>query len=224
MLVYCNQSSPCHLMHTSVETASTQPGHIATPIARFMGPTWGPPGADRTQVGPMLAPWSLLSGYTTFRPVHAGTGSCQHSTQEHAEVNTIFPGLGIRIIKITQLRDHLIFKMEIPLLVRQVFMLKQTCDAYWYLDSKQAQMRHIATQPVDEGTDTRKHSKLKVVEAPEPHFNIKTIFPSTSISNIKIRWMLYHLLFIMEIPKLAKWHFYSPWTIFQYIDQLSRHR
>ena len=31
-------------------------------IARFMGPTWGPPGADRTQVGTRLAPWSLLSG------------------------------------------------------------------------------------------------------------------------------------------------------------------
>ena len=26
-----------------------------TLIARFMGPTWGPPGAARTQVGPMLA-------------------------------------------------------------------------------------------------------------------------------------------------------------------------
>ena len=25
-------------------------------IAKFMGPTWGPSGADRTQVGPMLAP------------------------------------------------------------------------------------------------------------------------------------------------------------------------
>ena len=31
-------------------------------IARFMGPTWGPSGADRTQVGNMLAPWTLLSG------------------------------------------------------------------------------------------------------------------------------------------------------------------
>ena len=30
-------------------------------IAKFMGPTWGPSGADRTQVGPMLAPWTLLS-------------------------------------------------------------------------------------------------------------------------------------------------------------------
>ena len=25
-------------------------------IPRFMGPTWDPPGANRTQVGPMLAP------------------------------------------------------------------------------------------------------------------------------------------------------------------------
>ena len=33
-----------------------------TLIARFMGPTWGPSGADKTQVGPMLAPWTLLSG------------------------------------------------------------------------------------------------------------------------------------------------------------------
>ena len=34
-----------------------------TLIARFMGPTWGPSGADRTQVGPMLVPWILLSCY-----------------------------------------------------------------------------------------------------------------------------------------------------------------
>ena len=30
--------------------------------ARFMGPTWGPLGDDRTQVGLVLAPWTLLSG------------------------------------------------------------------------------------------------------------------------------------------------------------------
>ena len=30
-------------------------------IARFMGPTWGPSGADRTQMGPMFAPWISLS-------------------------------------------------------------------------------------------------------------------------------------------------------------------
>ena len=31
-------------------------------IARFMEPIWGPSGADRAQVGPMLVPWTLLSG------------------------------------------------------------------------------------------------------------------------------------------------------------------
>ena len=35
---------------------------IGSPIARFMGITLGSSGADRTQVGPMLAPWTLLSG------------------------------------------------------------------------------------------------------------------------------------------------------------------
>ena len=37
---------------------------MVTLIAKFMGPTWGPSGVDRTQVGPMLAPWTLLSGNT----------------------------------------------------------------------------------------------------------------------------------------------------------------
>ena len=34
----------------------------ASLITRFMGPTWGPSGTDRAQVGPILAPWNLLSG------------------------------------------------------------------------------------------------------------------------------------------------------------------
>ena len=39
------------------------PPHFVAPlIARFMGLTWGPPGVNRTQMGPMLAPWTLLSG------------------------------------------------------------------------------------------------------------------------------------------------------------------
>ena len=33
-------------------------------IAKFMGPTWGPPGSCRPQMGPMSAPWNLLSGMT----------------------------------------------------------------------------------------------------------------------------------------------------------------
>ena len=43
-------------------------------IARFMGPTWGASGADRIQVSPMLAPWTLVSGVykldRTWQSVH----------------------------------------------------------------------------------------------------------------------------------------------------------
>ena len=31
-----------------------------------MGPTWGPPGSCRPQMGPMLTPWTLLSGSSSL--------------------------------------------------------------------------------------------------------------------------------------------------------------
>ena len=46
-----------------ITTTHIQWSPIYVLIARLMGPTWGPSGADRTQVGPMLAPWTLLSGW-----------------------------------------------------------------------------------------------------------------------------------------------------------------
>ena len=55
-----------HINHNYVRSVIVE---TATLLARFMGPTWGPSGDDRTQVGPMLAPWTLLSGYT-YRYVH----------------------------------------------------------------------------------------------------------------------------------------------------------
>ena len=42
------------------------PVELLTQIVRFMGPTWGPPGSCRPQMGPMLAPWTLLSGKLCF--------------------------------------------------------------------------------------------------------------------------------------------------------------
>ena len=38
-------------------------------IARFMGPTWGPPGSCRPQMGPTLAPWTLLSGIVLWESI-----------------------------------------------------------------------------------------------------------------------------------------------------------
>ena len=34
-----------------------------------MGPTWGPSGTDRTQAGPMMAPWTLIS-WESMKNVH----------------------------------------------------------------------------------------------------------------------------------------------------------
>ena len=40
-----------------------EPTRLASQIAKFMEPTWGPPlEFCGPQIGPMLAPWTLLSG------------------------------------------------------------------------------------------------------------------------------------------------------------------
>ena len=40
---------------------------LPSQITKFMGPTWGPPGSCRPQMGPMLAPGTLLSGYSLIK-------------------------------------------------------------------------------------------------------------------------------------------------------------
>ena len=52
-----------------------------TQIAKFMVPIWGPPGSCRPQMGPMLAPWTLLSGYDQH---------CMYCPQNFQSVNLEF--------------------------------------------------------------------------------------------------------------------------------------
>ena len=47
---------------------------LSSQIAILMWPTWGPPRFCWPQVGPMLAPWTLLSGMCTIYP-----GSCSNT-------------------------------------------------------------------------------------------------------------------------------------------------
>ena len=57
-------------------------------IARFMGPTWGPSGPCRSQMGPMLAPWTLLSAhYLSPHPVPREEIS-KHEGKPVSEVQT----------------------------------------------------------------------------------------------------------------------------------------
>ena len=48
-------------------------------IARFMWPIWGPSGADRTEVGPMLAPWTLLSETAASRSIMPMSAWCHQN-------------------------------------------------------------------------------------------------------------------------------------------------
>ena len=48
-------------------------------IARFMGPTWGPPGSCRPQMGPMLAPWGPGTLYRMLKRI-PGTRMSNHNT------------------------------------------------------------------------------------------------------------------------------------------------
>ena len=50
-----------------------------TKIAKFMRPTWGPSGSCQPQMGPMLAPWTLLSGYA-IAATNCSTSYCAVAT------------------------------------------------------------------------------------------------------------------------------------------------
>ena len=43
------------------------PLNMATQIAKLMGPTWGPPGSCRPQMGHMMAQWTLPSGESPLK-------------------------------------------------------------------------------------------------------------------------------------------------------------
>ena len=56
----------CYTFHGIWNTLGLTPSGVTSQIAKFMGPTWGPPGTCRPQMGPILAPWTLLSGALWF--------------------------------------------------------------------------------------------------------------------------------------------------------------
>ena len=67
-------------------------GHTvpSSQIARFMGPTWGPSRAHRTQVGPMLASWTLLSGLLGHCPFCQQRQQTTHSSLAKAKYEMFF--------------------------------------------------------------------------------------------------------------------------------------
>ena len=59
---FMNNSQDLLQYHVQISVADILSLYINhTQIAKSMGPTWGPPGTCWPQMGPMLAPWTLLS-------------------------------------------------------------------------------------------------------------------------------------------------------------------
>ena len=54
----------CHAVgaYINADTMYIYSQSLKSLIAKYVGPTGGPPGSCRPQMGPMLAPWTLLSG------------------------------------------------------------------------------------------------------------------------------------------------------------------
>ena len=67
LLVECKSFALCQPLCSNLmcQPFAEQLCIIQSLIARFMRQIWGPSEADRTQVGPMLALWTLLSGMFT---------------------------------------------------------------------------------------------------------------------------------------------------------------
>ena len=63
-----------------------------------MGPTWGPSGADRTQVGPMLAPLTLLSGMLSLSVFSGNLSRILQPTSGEYPLQTANVGNGDAII------------------------------------------------------------------------------------------------------------------------------
>ena len=50
------------------------------PDSKVYGANMGPPGADMTQLGPMLVPWTLLSGCTDDNNLNNENNETYHSS------------------------------------------------------------------------------------------------------------------------------------------------
>ena len=74
---------------------------VTSQIAKFMGPRWGPPGSCRPLMGPILAPWTLLSGI----PYSSSTYQVLHGTHKWMADAFVVQVLGIA--QVCKLVDNL---------------------------------------------------------------------------------------------------------------------
>ena len=101
---------------------------VQAQIAKFMEPTWGPPGSCRPQIGPMLAPWTLLLGVGGGGE---GGGTLQACFTQHEGANkvVIIP----RFIKLTLAWDKWLFKKAFQSTFQRLTTRASTQKKHWHL-------------------------------------------------------------------------------------------
>ena len=88
LIMKCTNRNCCFIKSCTIKMMGQYNGGVTslsghwghTHIAKFMGPKWGPSGTSRPQMGPMLAPWTLLSGYALLLCSPINTISCNETT------------------------------------------------------------------------------------------------------------------------------------------------
>ena len=91
-------------------------------IARLMGPTWGPPGSCRPQMGPMFALWTLLSGSISQRlssVAHCPDSVCCIVLTVHASTIKLLMLNIIQLLWISELRVRTILRTNTRILALQ---------------------------------------------------------------------------------------------------------
>ena len=108
-------------------------------IARFMGPTWGPPGADRTEVGPMLAPWTFYLGCLETDTHIRSVG--------YFNIETFFARYEDFHYKIKRPWDRTHFMKEIYMLIREHLFIKTAayiqCSVSYRQSLKHGPMKYM---------------------------------------------------------------------------------
>ena len=114
-----------------------------------------------------------------------------HKSCPHLNVNIVFPGMVISIIKIKWSWDHLIFIMRIPVLVRQHFYIEM---GLWWLGGK-----GIAGDAIDRavGNLLETHPKVKL---------LKSILIFSVSNHFKfLRWKFPVGANVTQIPSFQAW-------------------
>ena len=97
----------------------------STLITRFMGPSWGPSGADRTHMGPMLAPWTLLSGAIYYiKLCFISTWRKKHTRS----VLQIIMKIGIHICIKTNIWNWLGYIFQLPISCTNIKRWRNFCE------------------------------------------------------------------------------------------------